>query len=594
MKFLTLLILLCISLPGFSDNSPTKQALPTRLYANINHTFDVILIEPKTTTLLATNKYKTVHSYQIVDGKALAVAQNNENKWGYIDPQGNWVTQPIFEKAKAFSSDNIARVQKDEKWGFIKNDGSFLIEPKYYNVRPFRQGLSAVQETENGQVYYINLKDEKVFEHSFSDARDFSDNGLAAVEISDSIPVFEIYADKVIKKGSSSGNKQWGYINIKGEVIIEPQFKHASRFNQFNIARVRDKHDDYIIIDAKGKLVTETRFEYLWGFSESGVAWSESKGSDEFQGYIDTQGQHVWKESYHNFNNEKNGLLVNVRGDYQFYDPFGKLVLKEESTWADSFHDAEATIALRDKQWGILYRDDTFKKFPENVVAPLTTTNSAVLGFIDGLIAMITTERSVDYFDKQGQLQYSIKPSNNGLMSLFNNKDTLLWESTHKARPVYAILSPGLPEHFNDITNHGQGIYKTIEELLTIEPKQYFIPNPLFSSSGTDPYKIENNDNDEEIKIGSINIIAETYTSEEEWGTYEFLDAHDSTAFSRYLQTLKALITQKYGDPYHTKYGKNIWQISDQYLTLEELSGSGDGDYYHQLTLEVNKVKPHD
>ena len=82
MKFLTLLTLLCISLPSFSDNSPTKQALPTRLYANINHTFDVILIEPKTTTLLATGKYKTIHSYQIVDGKALATVHSiGLSKW---------------------------------------------------------------------------------------------------------------------------------------------------------------------------------------------------------------------------------------------------------------------------------------------------------------------------------------------------------------------------------------------------------------------------------------------------------------------------------------------------------------------------------
>lgn len=593
MKHLLLLILLSISHGSFSQNSSEISDRPLRLNVNINGSFEVILIDPKTKNLLAAGEHKTVGNFQLVDDKTIAVAENNAKQWGYIDTQGKWLTAPDLDNARAFSKDNIARVQKGNKWGFVSNNGSFLIEPKYHQVRPFRNGFAAVQEVEDGEFYFINHQGQKVFARSFSNIRNFGDNGLAPVEVSESVPTFAIFKDKVIKKDitSSNGSKQWGYINNQGEMVIKPQYKHAAPFNQFNIARVTDKNDDTVLIDPKGNLVTDTQFEYLWPYSESGVAWSETKGNNEIEGYIDTKGQLVWQESYHNFSNEKNGLLANKRGDFQFFNPLGKLVIEEPSTWAASFDDAQATIALRKKRWGILLRNGTFKEFPSTIIAPLTTHDTFVIGFVDGLVPMITQDREVEYFNREGHMEFKMKASDNGLMALFDANNTMLWESEHKAHKIFASLAPGVPEYFSDNNNLNEGIYQTIDQLLIQQAKKYFIPNPVFSYS-EDPYKLAEDLEEYEIFTGSINIIAETYTSEENWGTYEFLGDHDGDNFNDYYETILALITKKYGKPYYSQYGKNIWKVGDKYLSFGQYSDSGDGDYYIHLVLEVNQEKP--
>ena len=78
---------------------------------------------------------------------------------------------------------------------------------EFDDVGKFKEGLAAVQK--DGKLGYINTKGEQIIECKFDDACCFKE-GLASVQ----------------KDG------KWGYINTKGEQAIECKFDHAYDFSE--------------------------------------------------------------------------------------------------------------------------------------------------------------------------------------------------------------------------------------------------------------------------------------------------------------------------------------------------------------------------
>lgn len=65
-------------------------------------------------------------------------------KFGYIDKQGNLVTDIIFENGYDFS-EGLAGVKIGEKWGFIDKAGHIVIKPQYESVGSFHEGLACIE-----------------------------------------------------------------------------------------------------------------------------------------------------------------------------------------------------------------------------------------------------------------------------------------------------------------------------------------------------------------------------------------------------------------------------------------------------------------
>ncbi len=60
-------------------------------------------------------------------------------------------------------------------------------------------------------------------------------------------------------------DKKWGYINEKGEVVIDYQFKDAELFSDEGLAPVKEKKWGFI--DKSGKLVIPMDYDISAGFS---------------------------------------------------------------------------------------------------------------------------------------------------------------------------------------------------------------------------------------------------------------------------------------------------------------------------------------
>ena len=139
-------------------------------------------------------------------------------KIGFIDLKGNWVIEPKFDKAKAFSK-NLAPVAIGKKWGYVNMKGALVIEAEYNDAEPFSaEGLAAVKEDKNwgfinesGKIviptqYEFTSGIMGIFKH---DEKGFVD-GLARVK----------------------NEKKWGFLKPDGQVLGSQWFENAEPFQK--------------------------------------------------------------------------------------------------------------------------------------------------------------------------------------------------------------------------------------------------------------------------------------------------------------------------------------------------------------------------
>ncbi len=571
---LTICMIFTCTTQAQTADAPKLKRIPVS-FDNKN----IVLLFKKDNQLIGQDNWKNIVPLEKVTPWT-AIVTTTEGKEGYIDESGKWVYPPTFDEARGFA-EGIARVQKGKQWGFIQRDGKVLVEPRYYYVSYFSQGLAKVQEKEAGDVYFINTQGKKAFDKTFWRAGNFAKNGLAPASTGESVPVFNITAEKTTQT-QEKGEEKWGYINKQGEWVIKPQFNHASGFNEFNLAEVTNANGDSLLIDEKGYFVNNVPYEYLWDYSESGLAWAEKE--NDFRGYIDTKGKLVWKANYQDFEGEHNGLLLNHRGNFQYFTPRGKLVIKETSTWALSFYDAKHTIALRDDKWGILSRQGEFKPL-KNIIAPYHACDCLPVGFIDGVLPMINQQRELVYFNRDGKVVYRFSPNATGKMALSDASGKTLWQSPADKQKLYSPLAR-YEELLADPSYNGKGIVDVAKQLLSAKPRKYYIPNPF--SSGDDPYQVtEDIIADDMASDGAIKIVAEGYVGSENWGSYDFLTEAESETFDGFYKTMRDALNQAYGKPKKSSGLESIWQVSDKILRLSWQADSGCDGFYNQIVLEA-------
>jgi hypothetical protein len=210
------------------------------------------------------------------------VAVEIGHRYKYINEKGNIMcNNKDFINAFAFH-ESMAVVKNlpgiAGRYGLINEEGEFVIEPIYRGILSiyFSEGLWAVYK--NGRYIYINIKGETVLEldekithaESFYQGVAFIATGPYHSEIYSminkkgeyiqrdfAVRVNYFREDKAAFKAVVARKprllKKWGYIDIKGNIIIEPQFDEASYFYH-GYAEIWIKNDEGFV-DEKGKIV---------------------------------------------------------------------------------------------------------------------------------------------------------------------------------------------------------------------------------------------------------------------------------------------------------------------------------------------------
>ncbi len=229
-------------------------------------------------------------AYVFSNGRAFVTS--NDNRTGFIDTSGNFITAENYAKRETSPSlpESLYASEPDENGliGFMNLDGVPVIPPRFTDASEFSEGLAAVREKERWG--YINEKGEWVLTPTYKNAAEFSD-GRAAVELEngytfidrDGNPLFDkrysglgMYtADKT--PAADLHSKKWGFINAAGDFVIEPRYDGPNYFFYGLTSVCIDKFCG--VIDSTGKTVVPLEFARLTIPNErviSAVRWHQN------------------------------------------------------------------------------------------------------------------------------------------------------------------------------------------------------------------------------------------------------------------------------------------------------------------------------
>lgn len=204
---------------------------------------------------------------------------DKDNKFGFVDTNGNIVIEPQFDDISEFS-EGLAAVKLNNYWGYINKSGKIVIKCRFEKAKDFKQGLAPVKVF--GQWGFIDKKGKLVIKGQYRLAYCFSD-GLAAV-------AYE-------KTGI-------GYINKKGKLIIGCKYSYGGDFKK-GLAKVGFKEKDGIV-DKKGRIIVKHEYDRIESFSE-GLAVVQNGTK---YGYIDKHGNTVMRPHYEKAYSFKDGLAL--------------------------------------------------------------------------------------------------------------------------------------------------------------------------------------------------------------------------------------------------------------------------------------------
>lgn len=226
-------------------------------------------------------QYDEVRGYS--DGLA---AVKQKGGWGFIDINGNIVVPFTYKDVRDFHEGKAA-VKTEKGWGYINKNNKLIISDKYFDVKDFNDGLAAVKvKNDTNEHYsdgydgekwgrqgkmlswiYINSEGEIAFDDFYSDVSTFHDGvacvfkdksweyinskgeSVSKVRLENLYPLH--YSNGLIPNMGGELGDEWGYSDLSGKWIIQPQYRSVSEFCD-GIAVVEEFGGNMKVIDNKG------------------------------------------------------------------------------------------------------------------------------------------------------------------------------------------------------------------------------------------------------------------------------------------------------------------------------------------------------
>ncbi|MFC0523587.1 WG repeat-containing protein [Pontibacillus salicampi] len=151
--------------------------------------------------------------------------------------------------------------------------------------------------------------------------------------------------------------EKWGYINVKGLFVIDPQFNQARDFQKNGLAIV-EVDGLYGVLDTTGSFIVKPQYDYISSFSEERASASNSKGT----WVINEEGTLLTSTPYPYIGRYENGMAVfnkdtesGVR--YGYLDRQGQEALRPIYLSADDFQEKKALVKVRENDFALINRN---------------------------------------------------------------------------------------------------------------------------------------------------------------------------------------------------------------------------------------------
>lgn len=211
-----------------------------------------------------------------------------DSKIGIITKKGKEITDAEYDFMPCYNVDsyyggffnenNLAIfMDEDDEWGVINSKGKIVVKAgEYAEIYHMNDGYFIAYDEDEETGYVLDEKGKEVFSFEEDDGwldGDFFMSGLALVE-------------------DEEGN--YGYVNKKGDLVIDCDYFDAYDFSLGGIARViEEEGDEFSFIDKKGKSVGKS-YTYATDFYDDGYAIVvEADGGEINYSVINEKGRKV-------------------------------------------------------------------------------------------------------------------------------------------------------------------------------------------------------------------------------------------------------------------------------------------------------------
>jgi len=238
----------------------------------------------------------------------LAQVKSASGKVGFINTRGKLVIDTIFRRANSFINGTCVveglhhkaypdeGVAKKLEIGVIDSIGRFIIPfGKFEEIDNLKNGYFMVEaspepwDTLEGFTRKTGFVDRK---GKIILLRDHKNNSWVNGPLCDGMAKISLYKNwKEADNIFSTENSYEGFINLKGEIVVnDTAYKYVSNFAEER-AFVRLADDGYLLIDTKGKVITSEPFTDVVGEGfQNGLAIVQKDGK---YGVIDCHGQFI-------------------------------------------------------------------------------------------------------------------------------------------------------------------------------------------------------------------------------------------------------------------------------------------------------------
>ena len=163
----------------------------------------------------------------------------------------------------------------DYSWhdnGIFNRKGEIILPGEYDSIKPFSQGLTPVRK--NGLYGYINTKGETVIDFQYTGAESFAENGYAKVKMD----------EHKVKEGEMyvTYNEGWGLIDLQGNHIIEPnwydlefgeKYGTGTEYLDEGFVLVEARYGTkYGLVDLNNKVILEPKYSSI-GYPSEGLIY---------------------------------------------------------------------------------------------------------------------------------------------------------------------------------------------------------------------------------------------------------------------------------------------------------------------------------
>ena len=288
----------------------------------------------------------------------LALVREND-MFGYINTDGEYVIEPQFEAAKSFSG-NLAAAIQGKKWGFINNSGKWIIQPEYDKVKGFNSGYALVLK--NKQWNYIDSSNNILSTPVQEKYYDFDADGVAFFRVEKKLgllgtdgkliiePTYDVIKPFVDGYARVRNDDNWGMIDKNGAVFIPLEY---SEIGNYNSTGVWAKKGETFGVISNGEFYTMSGVDKIWDFNDkSNLTYSRSKKK---VGFINSKGEWVIEPIYDKVRPFSNELAPVFKEKYWGYiNPKGEEVTDFVFKDAEIFS-ADGFAPVKEKKlWGFI------------------------------------------------------------------------------------------------------------------------------------------------------------------------------------------------------------------------------------------------